>query len=141
MPHIPSDIEHMLYLFLDYQFAAGYWRHTGKVYDMNIVTSTTDWLLDKLANGINEEFFFGLYTLMKNLVPRKQKSLERQICFPGYSYDWSFNSLSKCRKVKKDSTVKLRNDRQSITKMSYPETQCWCVHFSRCNYNFHKNCS
>lgn len=54
-PMCNVDVEHMLHLFFDCQFANSCWQSVGLNYDMREVHSATDWLLQKLEKGKHDE--------------------------------------------------------------------------------------
>lgn len=50
-----ADIEHLLYVFFDFQFVVQCWNHIGLAYDMQEIEDATIWLLDKLSTAREEE--------------------------------------------------------------------------------------
>lgn len=57
------DIEHLLHLFFDCQYASSCWQSVGLVYDMREVTSALDWLLKKLELANHDEIIKICVTL------------------------------------------------------------------------------
>lgn len=83
-PMCSSDVEHMLHLFFDCEFAAGCWHHVSLCYDWSGVENANDWLLEKISSAPAEEaariciVLWGVWYLLesklKDLHNRTKKS-------------------------------------------------------------------
>lgn len=54
-PMCNRDVEHMLHVFFDCQFASQCWLYASMNFDMLVVTSTADWLFQKLSDCSREK--------------------------------------------------------------------------------------
>lgn len=55
MPNVYRDVEHLLHVFFDFQYASQCWSHVGVPYDMSEVEAAPEWLLQKLNDGNSQE--------------------------------------------------------------------------------------
>lgn len=62
-PMCNRDVEHVLHLFFDCEFARRCWQYVNLIFDMQEVEFATDWLLDKLRT----KFMDNLITITKIL--------------------------------------------------------------------------
>lgn len=46
-----KDMEHLLHVFFDCEFASQCWSFVGLVYDMRSVEDASEWLLSKMSNA------------------------------------------------------------------------------------------
>lgn len=93
-PMCESDIEHLLHVFFDCDFAKQCWNVVGLQYDMSCVENASDWLLQKLGcesqeiNGKIAKVLWGIWSA------RNLKVWDRKSVTPALAMEWSIKQIS-----------------------------------------------
>lgn len=88
------DVEHLLHVFFDCQFASQCWHHSGLVYDMSQVENASLWLLDMLSNAKPEDISKICVVLWDIWVWRNKLVWEEKISTAAIAMDYSFNHVA-----------------------------------------------
>lgn len=123
-PFCNIDVEHLLHVFFDCQFAASCWRYKGVQMDMSEVESAPNRLLQKLETGSNDEVV-NICTIMSGIwYWRNKKVWESKEVIAEIAMTCSFNKLQKWKQAQGTKHVT-----GSMTRGS----KCGCFLFSGYN--------
>ncbi|XP_074374230.1 uncharacterized protein LOC141714621 [Apium graveolens] len=88
-PMCSMDAEHLLHVFFNYQFASQCWGHMGVSYDMQNVTSASEWLINKLGTCMNAELIKIVEVLWGVWFRRNRRVWDDKIVSHVIAMDWS----------------------------------------------------
>lgn len=80
------DVEYLLHLFFDCQFASSCWLSVGLIYDMREVQSAPEWLFNKLEMAKHDEIITACIILWGIWFLRNKKVRQEQQLKPSHSY-------------------------------------------------------
>lgn len=100
-PMCDNDVEHLLHVFFDCQFAAQCWSYAGLSYDMSLVESASEWLMQKIDEGVPNETSKIVMVLCGIWCWRNKKVWEDKLGSPSLAIDWSSKIITDWRKVMK----------------------------------------
>lgn len=122
-PMCNNDVEHMLHLFFDCNFAADCWAHANIMQDMTEVEAAPSWLLDKLATASVEELEKISMVLWGIWNWRNRKVWDNKSVTGAFAMDESFKTLTTWREARKivKSTVPVSQRTEECSKWRPPE--------------------
>lgn len=100
-PLCNNDVEYMLHLFFDCNFAADCWAHANAMQDMTEVEAAPSWLLDKLATASVEELVKISMVLWGIWNWRNRKVWDNKSVTGAFAMDESFKTLTNWREARK----------------------------------------
>lgn len=114
-PMCHRDIEHLLHVFFDCEFAVHCWNWAGLNYDMGGVEYAPSWLLQKLSSAPSDEsikictVFWGIW------FGRNKKVWDDKLVSPTIAIEGSFKIVADWREARK-SQHRTQQERQCIQK-------------------------
>ena len=105
-PMCIRDVEHLLHLFFDCNFAQECWQFMGLSFDMREVENASDWLLEKLASESDEKLIKIAEVLYGIWFARNKKSFEERTLSPAVTMTWSRKQVDDWTEAnRKSSTI------------------------------------
>lgn len=111
-PMCLHDIEHLLHVFFDCNFARQCWDHVNLSYDMRAVEFAPDWLLSKVNDASSEEVVKVCTVLWGIWYWRNKKVWEDKSVTPALAMARSFSSVSEWQKARRKKPVDMQKDHQ-----------------------------
>lgn len=100
-PMCLNDIEHLLHVFFECNFARQCWDHVNLSYDMRPVEFAPDWLLSKINDASSEEVVKVCTVLWGIWYWRNKRVWEDKSVTPAFAMDGSFKSLSEWQRARR----------------------------------------
>lgn len=88
-PMCNVDIEHMVHVFFDCQFASQCWSYADLSHDMSLVEYASDWLIQKINDGTNDEICRIAIVLRGIWFGRNKKVWDNKFVGSSLAVDWS----------------------------------------------------
>lgn len=121
-PMCNRDVEHLLHVFFDCQFATQCWSHVGLFYDMSMVTFAPDWLLQRINEGTELEVSKIAIVLWGIWSWRNKKVWEDKLVSPAMTMDWSSKIVSEWRRVTREKRARIA----ILSSEKLAGVQKWC---------------
>lgn len=127
-PMCSLDVEHLLHVFFDCQFASQCRDHKGITYDMRNVNYAPEWLMQKLGSVSNGELIKIVEVFWGVWYWRNKRVWEGKVVTAGIATDWSSTIIKDWQKAKEcrlqPSTSRNINNETGIHRWKPPELGC-----------------
>lgn len=120
-PMCIRDVEDLLHVFFDCQYASQCWNHIGLQYDMTNVHSAPEWLLNKVNEGDPQEVVKVVTVLWGIWHGRNKLVWENKTIAPSVVVDWSSRSISEWQQAQKNIKTRGRGVEDRVRR----ETVRW----------------
>lgn len=120
-PMCNTDVEHVVHVFFDCEFANTCWEHAGLKFDMNTVESAADWLLQKFASEPQEVSDKIATTLWGIWYARNAKVWDNKYLTPALTIEGSTRQVTEWQEAQK----KIVRNRSSGSKCSHSMNVKW----------------
>lgn len=123
-PLCNQDIEHLLHLFFDCQFADSCWQSVDLRYDMREVHSAPERLLQKLTNAKHDEVVVVCLVLWGIWFWRNKRVWQNQFINPSIAMENTFKMYKDWKSARKRSVTKravINSDVSNLKKWQPPE--------------------
>lgn len=104
-PFCMTDVEHLLHVFFDCEFATQCWQYLGHRLDMRAVEYAPSWLLQILSSGSSEEIISIVTGLWGIWNARNMRLWENKVLTSALAMEWSRKTVNDWREVKNRSRV------------------------------------
>lgn len=98
-PMCDNDVEHLLHVFFDCNFASQCWLRSGLQYDMSLVDSAPVWLLERLSSEAHEVIIKIASVIGAIWFARNKKIWEGKVMTPEIAMEWSNKQIKEWREV------------------------------------------
>lgn len=96
-----GDIEHLIHLFWDCEFAKSCWQHIGLLYDMRTVKSAPEWFLEKLSTKSNDNLIKIATVVWGVWWARNKRVWEGKVITPKLAMEWSCKQVADWRRIRR----------------------------------------
>lgn len=100
-PMCTGDVEHLLHLFFDCDFAKACWQNVGLNFDMWSVENAAEWLLEKLSTESSEVLTKIATVLWGVWFARNKKIFEERTMTPAIIMEWSRKQVQEWKEANK----------------------------------------
>lgn len=141
-PLCNGDVEHMLHIFFDCKFASQCWEYAGLKYDMHMVVSTPQWLIQKVNEGSSMEISKIVTILWGIWYWRNKRVWDDKLGSPSLAMDWSSKVVSEWKQAIKDKVKrnkKLDLGEQEKMQRWWPLDECMVIRDHTCRFIKGKN--
>ena len=117
-PMCNTDIEHLLHVFFDCQYAAQCWDHAGLQYDMMAVESAPEWLLNRVNEGTMQEVCKVASVLWGIWYGRNKRVWDDKLISPAIATDWSMRAVKEWQQAQKNRPDQVNSRESTVLKKS-----------------------
>lgn len=107
-PICDKDIEHLIHIFFECDFARSCWRYVGRSYDMSAVECVSEWFLHKLISASLDELQMIVQVFWGIWFYRNKKVWEGKSVSCNLAMDWSLQFIQDWKGAK-ESRLKIQS--------------------------------
>lgn len=99
-PFYITDVEHLLHVFFDCDFAVQCWQYLGQHLDLTTIEHAPTWLLQKLSSVGGEEIITIATGLWGIWNARNLRLWDNKVLTPALAMDWSKKQVTEWHEVR-----------------------------------------